>query len=74
MMFFLWLPLLLLCPLAMFLMMRSGTGMGTHDMGHAGHASVPLANGPDPIEIARQRLARGEIDSAQFEEIRRAIS
>ncbi|MBU4555941.1 MAG: SHOCT domain-containing protein [Actinobacteria bacterium] len=74
MMFFLWLPLLLLCPLAMFLMMRSGTGMGTHDRSHAGHAPVPLANGADPIEIARQRLARGEIDSTQFEEIRRAIS
>ena len=71
MMFFLWLPLLLLCPLAMFLMMRSGTGMGGHDMSHA---QMPPVNGPNPIEIARQRLARGEIDSAQFEEIRRAIS
>jgi len=74
MMFFLWLPFLLLCPLAMFLMMRSGNGMGGHDMNHAGHAQMQPATRPDPIEIARQRLARGEIDSAQFEEIRRVIS
>jgi len=73
-MMFLWLPFLLLCPLAMFLMMRSGTGTGGHDMSRAGHAQMPSTNGPDPIEIARQRLARGEINTAQFEEIRRAIS
>jgi len=74
MMLFLWLPLLLLCPLAMFLMMRSGNGMGGHDMGHAGQAQTPTAGGSDPIEIARQRLARGQINSAQFEDLRRAIN
>lgn len=32
-----------------------------------------LGHGPDPIDIARQRLARGEIDTAEFDQIRRAI-
>lgn len=73
-MMFLWLPLLLLCPIAMFLMMRSGNDMGGHGMNHVGPAQTPSAVGPSPIDIARQRLARGEIDSAQFEEIRRTIS
>ena len=75
-MMFLWLPFLFLIPLAMFWMMRSGNGggMGCCGMNHAGNSQTPSAGGPDPIEIARQRLARGEINSAQFEEIRRAIS
>ena len=69
-MMFLWLPLLLLCPLAMVLMMR----MDGYGMNHSSTSHTPNTGSPDPIEIARQRLARGEIDSAQFEEIRRAIS
>jgi uncharacterized membrane protein len=75
-MMFLWLPLLFLVPFAMMWMMRSGNGgaMGCHGMDHSGNAQTPPAGGPDPIEIARQRLARGEINSAQFEEIRRTIS
>lgn len=73
-MMFLWLPFLLLCPLAMIWMMRSGNAMGGHDVSHTGPMQTPSAAGPAPIDIARQRLARGEIDSAQFEEIRRAIS
>lgn len=74
-MMFLWLPFLFLIPLAMFWMMRSGNGgMGCCGMNHAGNSQTPSAGGPDPIEIARRRLARGEISSAQFEEIRRAVS
>jgi len=75
-MMFLWLPFLFLIPLAMFWMMRSGNGggMGCCGMDHSNNSHTPSAGGPDPIEIARQRLAQGEIDSAQFEEIRRAIS
>ena len=75
-MMFLWLPFLFLIPLGMMWMMRSGNGggMGCCGISHAGPAQTPPAAGPDPIEIARQRLARGEINSAQFEEIRRAIS
>ena len=75
-MMFLWLPFLFLIPLAMFWMMRSGNagGMGCCGMDHSGTSHAPSVGDPDQIEIARQRLARGEIDSAQFEEIRRAIS
>jgi uncharacterized membrane protein len=74
-MMFLWLPFLFLIPFAMMWMMRSGNGGGMGcGMSHAGPPQTPPSSGPDPIEIARQRLARGEIDSAQFEEIRRVIS
>jgi uncharacterized membrane protein len=74
-MMFLWLPFLFLIPFAMMRMIRSGNGGGMGcGMSHAGPAQTRPAAGPDPIEIARQRLARGEIDSVQFEEIRRAIS
>jgi len=34
-----------------------------------GHAPAGSA-GPDPLEIARRRLAAGEITAAEFEEIR----
>lgn len=71
-MMFLWLPFLLLCPLAMFLMMRWGMDHGAHSS-NTGHAQTPVAGGPDPIEIARQRLARGEITTAQYEDVRRII-
>jgi len=40
---------------------------------HEAHSAAPPSAGLDPIEIARQRLARGEINTAQFDEIRRAI-
>ena len=76
-MMFLWLPLLFLIPLAMFWMMRSGNGgaMGCRGMDHSNSGQTPSGggSGPDPMDIARQRLARGEIDSAQFNEIRRAL-
>jgi uncharacterized membrane protein len=72
-MMFLWLPFLLLIPFAMFWMMRSGTGMGGCGMDHAGHAQTPSASGLDPIEIARQRLAQGEITTSEYEAIRRVI-
>lgn len=71
-MMFLWIPFLLLCPLAMFLMMRGGMDHGPHPS-NAGHDQMTASGGPAPIEIARQRLARGEINTAQFDEIRRAI-
>lgn len=70
-MMFLWLPFLFLVPLAMMWMMRPDTDM--RGLGHAGRAATPTAAGPDPIEIARQRLARGEISTAEYEEIRHAI-
>ena len=70
-MMFLWLPFLFLVPLAMLWMMRSDTDM--HVVGHGGRAVTPTTGGPDPIEIARQRLARGEISTSEYEEIRHAI-
>lgn len=74
-MMFLWFPFLFLIPFAMFWMMRPGTGggMGCCGMSHAGDMQTPSAGGPEPIEIARLRLARGEITTAEFEEIRRAL-
>jgi uncharacterized membrane protein len=76
-MMFLWFPFLFLIPFAMIWMMRSGNGRGMAccGMDHSGTAQPPSAGstGPDPMDIARQRLARGEITTAQFDEIRRAI-
>jgi uncharacterized membrane protein len=34
---------------------------------------MPGPAGPDPLQIARLRLARGEITTAEFDEIRRVI-
>ncbi len=68
-MMFLWLPLLLLCPLAMVLMMR----MDGHGMNHSTQGQSHGVTQPDPAGIARQRLARGEITSAEYEEIRRLV-
>lgn len=73
MMTFLWLPFLFLIPFAIFWMLRPGNGMGGCGATHAGHAQTTSPGGPDAMEIARQRLARGEITSAEFEEIRRTI-
>ncbi|MDZ4063285.1 MAG: SHOCT domain-containing protein [Coriobacteriia bacterium] len=73
-MMFLWLPFLLLIPFGIFWMIRRGEGIGCCGMNHAEHTRTPNAGGPDPIEIARRRLARGEITTAEFEEIRRIIA
>lgn len=72
-MMFLWLPFLILIPLAIFWMVRPSTSMSCCGMAPMGSGRTPNADGPDPIEIAGQRLARGEITAAQYEEIRRTI-
>lgn len=73
-MMFLWLPLLLLLPVGVFWMLRSDAVPGCCGMDHSGHVTPQGAGtGPDPIEIAQLRLARGEITTAQFDEIRRAL-
>lgn len=64
---FLW--LLFLIPLVIFVTARPGQGVAYRSASPQG--SVPA--GDAPIEIARKRLARGEITPEQFEEIRRAI-
>lgn len=70
---FLWIPIVVLIYLVAT---RAGTGGSAvgYCAGHAGHAPASVPTGPEPIDIARQRLARGEITIAKFEEIRRAIA
>jgi len=70
-MMFLWIPFLLI-PLAFF-WMRPGMGMWGCAMDHAGHSHAPAASAPDAIEIARQRLARGEVNVAEFDVIKRVL-
>ena len=74
-MMFFWLPLLLLIPLAMMWMTRSSDdgAMSGCGMGHGGHTQTAVAGEPDPLDIARQRLARGDITASEYEEIHRAI-
>lgn len=72
-MMFLWLPFLLLIPFGFIWMARSGSGDACCGMSHSGSTSGQGSTGPEPMEILRLRLARGEITSAEFEEIRRAL-
>lgn len=66
-MMFFWFALLLLCPVAMFLMMRGG-------MDHGTSTSHPVGTSNDPMDIARVRLARGEITGEQYDSIRRTLT
>jgi uncharacterized membrane protein len=73
-MMFIWLPFLFLIPLAVFWTMRPGTAPHDGDQGRAWNAQTPArVAGPDPVEIARRRLALGEITTSEYQEIRRAI-
>jgi putative membrane protein len=48
------------------------TGHGTHSpYGVAGHALTPP--GRTPLDILKERFARGEIDKAEYEERRRVL-
>jgi putative membrane protein len=48
------------------------TGHGTHSPhGVAGHAPAPP--GRTPLDILKERFARGEIDKAEYEERRRVL-
>ena len=60
-----WFVLLLVCPLAMFLMMR-GMGHGSDD-----HEQPPA---PSALELLEQRYARGDIDQAEFERMRETLT
>lgn len=75
-MMFLWFPLLFLIPLVIWWAVRpAGAGMGC-GMGHAmqSHApGTPPVGTVDPVEIVRERLARGEITPEEYEKIRRAL-
>ena len=72
-MMFLWLPFLLLIPFAIIWMVRSGADGGCCGMSHTSSAQTHGQNSADPMDIAAERLARGEITTAEFDEIRKAI-
>ena len=63
----------ILIPLAIFLLIRSGGIVGgccgVHDM----QAQPPVETRSDPMEIVRQRLARGEITAEEYAAVRRAL-
>lgn len=74
MMMLLWLPFVLLIPFAILWMLRPAPAAGCCAPMQSQQSGTVSSAGLDPMDIARQRLARGEITTAQFEEIRRAIS
>lgn len=76
MMWIFFFPFLFVIPFALFMMMRHGdAGVGCCGMPHSTTMQTPPAPpaGPDPVAIVRQRLAKGEITAAEYEEIRRAL-
>ncbi|MCE5202865.1 MAG: SHOCT domain-containing protein [Coriobacteriales bacterium] len=74
-MMFFWLVLLVALPFVLMWALRRDGTAGCCGMTHeASHTQPPAAPGPAPLEIARQRLARGEITVEQYEEIKRALS
>ena len=53
----------LACPLSMIFMMRGMSGMGGGQAPPAGGSlTAGVSPSPDPVEVLRQRYARGEID------------
>lgn len=73
-MMFLWLPLLFLIPTALVWLASSNAQAGACRGGsHAMPARPRGATQFDPIDIARQRLARGEVNTPEFEDIRRVL-
>jgi uncharacterized membrane protein len=69
MMWFFWFPLVFVLVWAF----RRAEGPGYCGMSHTeGHVQSPNGQA-DPVEIVRQRLARGEITPEQYAEIRRAL-
>jgi uncharacterized membrane protein len=71
-MMFLWIPLLLVPFGIVWLLRRDGDPAGC-GVSHASHTGATMPGGSDPLDIARVRLARGEITVGQFDEIRRAL-
>jgi uncharacterized membrane protein len=71
-MMFLWLPIVIVVPLALIWMATPNAGVDWATRGARAHAQS--ASGPDATDTARQCLARGQITSAEFEEIRRVLA
>lgn len=71
-MMFLWIPFLLV-PFGIVWFMRREGDPSCCAVTHAPHTGTPTPGGRDPLEIARVRLARGEITPEQFDEIRRVL-
>ncbi|HEX9093449.1 MAG TPA: SHOCT domain-containing protein [Coriobacteriia bacterium] len=72
-MMLLWIPFLILIPFAIVWVLRPENGMTGGSPASTSHASAPGSGGPEPLEIARLRLARGEITPAEFDVIRRVL-
>ncbi len=70
-MMFIW--LIVLIPLVIYLIAAPGEGWGCREMPHAAPAQGTVPAHEDPVAIVRRRLARGEITSAEYEEIRRRL-
>jgi uncharacterized membrane protein len=75
-MMFLWIPFMFVAVLAAWWMLREdgyapSRGM-SHTMPTAPYGMSP-AGQPDPIEIVRQRLARGEITAEEYATVLRAL-
>jgi uncharacterized membrane protein len=71
MMWFFWLPLLFV-PFGLLVLLKHGAYAGCRGA-HAVYRQPAEAGRVDPVEIVRQRLARGEITPEQYEEIRRTL-
>jgi uncharacterized membrane protein len=71
-MMLLWIPLLLV-PFGIVWLIRRDGDPACCAVTHATHAGTPTPGGPDPLDIARVRLARGEITPEQYNEIRRVL-
>ena len=72
MLMFLWLPLLFLVPFALVRAVRPEPARACCGPAYP-YGGPPSEAGVDPVGIARLRLARGEITSAEYEQIRRLI-
>ncbi len=72
MMFFWFLPLLLIIPFIVVWATRSADGGPFYNVPPT-RGTDPRPYGADPIEIVRARLARGEITPAEYDEIVRAL-
>lgn len=64
---------LLLCVPLMFMRHGLGGGCGMARMYGPAPTQPTAPVGKDPVDIARERLARGEITPAEYEEIRKAL-